>query len=418
MEYFEVGDYGFFAQKREMKKSKARFMVTQEAMLFEQEGIFWLNKNLLEAACKKKGTLELEYQKKGFPDANQIREKIDKKLLGFVNLSYQSKEKWVEEIKKDLADAVEKSLKKQKVSILALGDVGGTLLTGLKLLGGDVIEGIGIWDVNESACKRWECEMNQTTYPWQYDKLPTVKILKEEELFDCDLFVFCASKGIPPIGSKETDVRMAQFHANREIIRKYADMARKKKFRGIFAVVSDPVDPLCKEAFLASNEAEDGSGFDGKGLRPEQVQGYGLGVMNSRAAYYAKKNPEFISFLTEGRAFGPHGNDLVIANSIENYNDVLSKKLTTLAIEANLRTRELGFKPYIAPALSSAAISILLTLRGQWHYSSNFLGGVYMGCKNRTGVNGLELESLPLPEELFRRLEKAYRGLEEIQSWS
>ncbi|MBR3910032.1 MAG: lactate dehydrogenase, partial [Anaerotignum sp.] len=111
---------------------------------------------------------------------------------------------------------------------------------------------------------------------------------------------------------------------------------------------------------------------------------------------------------------GPHGENLVIANSIEHYDDALSRELTRLAVEANLRTRELGFKPYVAPAISSAAISILLTLRGEWHYSSNFLGGVYMGCKNRTTEYGLEMEALPLPEALFSRIEKAYQSLEAI----
>jgi len=239
-------------------------------------------------------------------------------------------------------------------------------------------------------------------------------ILKEEELFQCDMFVFCASKGIPPVGAEVKDVRMVQFEANRGIISIFAKKARESGFQGLFAVVSDPVDPLCKAAFLASNTDESGN-FDGKGLLPEQVQGYGLGVMNARAAYYAKKEERFSSFLKEGRAYGPHGQDLVIANSIEAYDDSLSKELTQLAIDANLRTRDLGFKPYVAPAISSAAISLILTLQGEWHYSSNFLGGVFMGCKNRSTPWGLEMESLPLPKQLFDRVEKAFRGLEEIK---
>ena len=52
--------------------------------------------------------------------------------------------------------------------------------------------------------------------------------------------------------------------------------------------MSDPVDPLAKAAYLASNTDKNGV-FDQKGLRPEQIQGYGLGVMNARAAYYAKE---------------------------------------------------------------------------------------------------------------------------------
>lgn len=303
---------------------------------------------------------------------------------------------------------------KKRVNLLALGDVGGTLLIGLKLLGGNEIESIGICDVvSQQLCTRWEYEMNQTAYPWDYDAMPQVHVVEKEDLFDCDVFIFCASRGVPPVGKEVKDVRMIQFEANAQIIREYAQMARKAKFQGLFAVVSDPVDPLCKTVFLESNRDENGA-LDFCGLRPEQIQGYGLGVMNSRAAYYAKKEERFESFLSEGRAFGPHGNDLVIANSVEHYDDALSKELTQLAVEANLRTRETGFKPYIAPALSSGAISILLTLRGEWHYSSNFLGGVYMGCKNRLTSSGLEMESLQLPRALFSRIENAYDHLKEI----
>ncbi len=313
---------------------------------------------------------------------------------------------------------------KKRINLLALGDVGSTVLMGLKLLGGDVLSEIGICDMNPQTCRRFEYEMNQTAYAWDYDRLPPVKIVTMEELFDCDAFVFCASKGVPPVRPASVDgpaaedlpvdVRMVQLEANREIVGQYARLAREKKFRGLFAVVSDPVDPLCRAAFLASNRGTDGS-FDGQGLRPEQIQGYGLGVMNARAAYYAKKDRRFRSFLTEGRAFGPHGQDLVIANSITHYDDPLSGELTKLAVEANLRTRETGFKPYVAPALSSAAISILQTLAGDWHYSSNFLGGVYLGSKNRTSFAGLEIEMLPLPEDLYRRIKQAYLNLEAME---
>ncbi|MFR3030259.1 MAG: hypothetical protein ACLTNO_02605 [Blautia sp.] len=160
---------------------------------------------------------------------------------------------------------------------------------------------------------------------------------------------------------------------------------------------------------MASNEGR--RGIRRQRSAPEQIQGYGLGVMNARAAYYARQEQRFSDFLQEGRAYGPHGQDLVIANSIEHYDDEISRELTRLAVEANLRTRELGFKPYVAPALSSAAISLILTMEGKWHYSSNFLGGIYMGSKNRYTLQGLEIESLPLPEALYGRLRQAYDGL-------
>ena len=38
---------------------------------------------------------------------------------------------------------------KARVNIVALGDVGTTMLIGLKLLGGDVIESIGICDIRK-----------------------------------------------------------------------------------------------------------------------------------------------------------------------------------------------------------------------------------------------------------------------------
>ncbi len=294
---------------------------------------------------------------------------------------------------------------KKRVHILAIGDVGSTIAMGLKLLGGGTVSAIGICDINEAATKRWEFELNQVTPPWQYDAMPPVEIVPQETLFDCDAFLFVASKGIPAVGSGVKDVRMAQFETNRGLVELYARKAREAQFRGLFCVISDPVDPLSRAALLASNRDENGI-YDGMGLLPQQVQGYGLGVMNARAAYYARQDERFASFLAEGRAFGPHGSGLVIANSIEHYDDALSRQLTELALTANLKMRELGFKPYVAPALSSAAISVLLTLRGEWHYGSVCLGDIFMGVKNRYTPTGLETEDIPLPDALFNRLEE------------
>lgn len=299
---------------------------------------------------------------------------------------------------------------KKRVHIIAIGDVGGTLLIGLTLLGGDVIDRIGIYDFNDALCSRWEHEINQVAYPWQYDALPSVEVISKAQLFDCDVFVFCASKSVPTVGSAVEDVRMAQLEANTEIIAQYGRLARKANFQGLFAVVSDPVDLLCQRVYAISNRDESGN-WDGMGLRPEQIQGYGLGVMNSRAAYYAKKEERFAKFLTEGRVYGPHGANLVVADSIVQYDHACSMELTQKTIAANLEIRDLGYKPYIAPALSSAAISILLTLRGEWHYSANYLGGIYMGCKNRTTAYGLELEHVPLPTLLLERLQHVQKEL-------
>ena len=302
---------------------------------------------------------------------------------------------------------------KKRVHLLAVGDVGGTLLTALKLLGGDCISSIGICDLNEKTVARWTAEMGQIAWPWDYGALPEVEPVGTDRLFDCDVFIFAATKAIPPVGSGVKDVRMAQFDANRPLVESFARQARAVRFGGLFMVLSDPVDPLCKAAYLASNRDEHGN-WDGLGLLSEQVQGFGLGVMTARAAYFAKRDPRFASFLTEGRAFGPHGQGLVIANSIRHYDDALSRELTELVTTANLRIRDLGFKPYVAPAVSSGAMQLLLTLRGEWHCSSVCLGGVWFGVKNRFTPWGVETEALALPDALFARLRETERQLAEI----
>ncbi len=302
---------------------------------------------------------------------------------------------------------------KKRVHLLAVGDVGGTLLTALKLLGGDCISVIGICDLNENTVARWTAEMGQIAWPWDYGTLPEVEAVGSDRLFDCDVFIFAATKAIPPVGSGVKDVRMAQFDANRPLVESFARQARAAKFSGLFMVLSDPVDPLCRAAYLASNQGADGQ-WDSLGLLPEQVQGFGLGVMTARAAYFAKQDPRFASFLTEGRAFGPHGQGLVVANSIEHYDDALSRELTELVTTANLRIRDLGFKPYVAPAVSSGAMQLLLTLRGEWHCSSVCLGGVWFGVKNRFTAQGIETETLALPETLFARLRQTAQDLTDI----
>lgn len=321
---------------------------------------------------------------------DNITELIDKRKIKAVNTAYN-----------DYADCFYMDeFKKRKVNILALGDVGSTLLIGLKLLGKDSISSIGIYDRSLDKIKRWEYEMNQTSFPFD-DSLPTVQGINKEELFDCDMFIFCASKGVPPVGSQVADVRMAQFEGNAELIKEYALMAADCRFKGIFAVVSDPVDQLCQTVLKESRGV----------LAPEQIKGYGLGVMNARALYYSKKFNKFSMYLKEGRAFGPHGKDLIIANSIRDYDDELSRELTKYAVEANLEVRKTGFKPYIAPALSSGAISIIYTLEGKYHYSSNYLAGVYMGAKNRNLPSGLDIEKIQMPDKLFERIKKTYNKL-------
>ena len=375
---------------------RASFLVNHPAELFmEKEDVSWLNTSKLNTSADDRQIKELPAD---------LLAQLDAGTLRAVNASHPKFEEIL---------AYKPKEGKKRVHVLAIGDVGSMLLTGLHLLGGDVISSIGICDISDKVTARWEFEENQIAYPWDYDALPEIDIVSAEDLFKCDVFVFVASKGIPPVGSGVKDVRMYQFENNSKIVAQYARQARKENFKGLFAVVSDPVDPLAKTAWLESNKDDSGV-LDYQGLRPEQVHGFGLGVMNARAAYFAKRDERFKRFLTEGRSFGPHGQDLVVADSITDYNDELSKELTELTVTANLHMRAIGFKPFIAPAYSSGAISLVLMMRGEWHCGSVFLGGIYMGVKNRYTAFGLETEVLPLPEQLYRRIAAAEDNLKKI----
>lgn len=397
----EPGSELTFLFEREPGSCRSSFLVNDPLLLWqEKEDVSWLSSRKLEEQAGKAGMEREALEQLDRP----VREALEEGCLRAVNLSHPD---W-EEILTERPVS-----RKKRVHVLAIGDVGSTLLTGLHLLGGDCIESIGICDISEQVTARWEFEENQIAYPWDYDALPEVDIVKPEELFQCDVFVFVASKGIPPVGSQVKDVRMYQFENNSKIVAQYARQARACHFKGLFAVVSDPVDPLAKTAWLESNKNEQGV-LDYAGLRPEQVQGFGLGVMNARAAYFAKRDSRFSRFLTEGRSFGPHGQDLVVADSIEHYDDALSRELTELTVTANLHMRKIGFKPFIAPAYSSGAISLILMMRGQWHCGSVFLGGIFMGVKNRYTRYGLETEILPLPDALYDRILTAQDHLKEI----
>ena len=74
-----------------------------------------------------------------------------------------------------------------------------------------------------------------------------------------------------------------------------------------------------------------------------------------------------------------------------------------------------GLQALCGPALSSGALSILLTLRGEWHCGSVFLDGVFMGVKNRYTPAGVETELLPrIPDQLFGHIQEAAEELKRV----
>lgn len=290
--------------------------------------------------------------------------------------------------------------KKFKLQVCGLGDVGGTMLEGLRLLAGREITEIGIYDRNEDKKDRWYREANQILRP-DLTYMPPVKVLREEDLFTGDVFIFCVTAAVPGVGQENSgDVRLIQFEKNAAILESYVKLAGERGYKGDFFIVSDPVDQLCMHAHSL------------KILRSQQIRGFGLGVMYARAIFHAR---ELGLDHKELKVYGPHGNGLLVLNSLSDYDVAVSDELTDLTRGENLAIRKTGFKPYVGPALSSGAISILRCLKGDWHYSSTLLDGIWFGAKNM--VDGLytRYECLPLMEEFHERLaetraivEKAY----------
>ena len=292
-----------------------------------------------------------------------------------------------------------------RLTLVGLGDVGGQLLTALKLLGDELAE-IGIWDPNEALVRRYELELNQILDRAE----PRIVRRDPAQLFDCDLFLFTASRGVPPVGAAG-DVRMLQFEKNREMLRSYSAQARGAGFRGLFCQISDPVDLLARSVFLQSNRNGAGA-YDFRGLLPEQIVGFGLGVMKARADFMARRMGESCPEL---RAFGPHGAGLVIANDPADYDEALSLELTRQTVGANLEVRALGFKPYIAPAISSACLSILRLIRGEVFHGAIPMGGAYFGCRSRRD-GGFAPCAEALHPALAARIEAAWEALREEES--
>ena len=297
--------------------------------------------------------------------------------------------------------------------IVGLGNVGGTTAMGLKLLGTD-LKLIGIFDYDFNKCLRYEAELNQVLPVRDGEHLPPVVIPLKDEMFACDALLFTAAQAVPEVGAESgQDVRMMQYQANRELLRPYARRAREEGFCGCFFQISDPVDQLSRAVFLMSNQNEAGA-FDWQGLLPEQVRGFGLGVMHARAIYSAERDRVGTEQL---RCYGPHGRGLVIANAPgQDYRDDLSRHLTHSAETANLEVRSYGYKPYIAPGLSSAAVSMLRALRGEWHDAAVPLGGVYFGCRSRMTAFGTEQQREQIHPELLERLEESDRQLKEFDA--
>ena len=115
---------------REPGEGRASFKVNDAALMHQdKEDVSWLNKNLL----------------------GDVREDgLVQKLIG------EGKVRAVNRLHPRFEEILEgkPDKKKKRVHLLAIGDVGSNLLTGLHLLGGDVIESIGICDISDQVTAR------------------------------------------------------------------------------------------------------------------------------------------------------------------------------------------------------------------------------------------------------------------------
>ena len=177
-----------------------------------------------------------------------------------------------------LRDYYKRKNRPLRLTLVGLGDVGGTVLTGLTLLG-DGISEIGIYDPNEAQCARYEMELNAVLPMEEGKRLPRIVICNPQHLFDCDALLFTASRGVPGLDSGVADVRLAQYEANRQMLQSYAKQARDVGFTGLFAQISDPVDPLARWVFFAKQPRR-----HRRVRRPGPAAGTGAGIWPGRHA--------------------------------------------------------------------------------------------------------------------------------------
>lgn len=254
-----------------------------------------------------------------------------------------------------------------KIAIIGLGNVGSTLLQGMVLSDSSLskVGEIIVLDTNQPLLKRWEMECNQICSP--QTNHPIVKIGHTEDLPDVELILFCVTSGVPKLGEEEkTDVRLSQFAGNSSILKSYLNGLMDADYRGLFAVMSDPVDHLTRFAIEYTR---------GK-MEPAQFVGLGHGVMFARAHYLAPEKDKKHLWAT-----GTHGDLAFIIDDVRNFNEKESARITGETISLNIKVRELGYLPYVAPGMSSGVLSVISLLNGQPFFGTLWNGKMAWGSK-------------------------------------
>jgi hypothetical protein len=269
------------------------------------------------------------------------------------------------------------------IGVIGLGQVGGLAAVGLASIPSarSGIAEILLHDINQPNLERWLAELASVT-TWRGEPLPVVRGASPDEMLrGCDGVLFVATDAVPPIGAA-VDVRMAQLTGNRSILRNLLTEGALAEFSGLLLVVSDPVEWLSLAAFVDSNADASGR-FTGHGLAPERVGGLALGVMWGRGLAHARARGWEAAVRRRGAAFGPHSTEVVLFDDLVRPDEARSTALTLAAREGNLRLRELGFLPYVGPAVSSVALTLPDLLAGREVLASVFLDGIYFGAPTR-----------------------------------
>jgi hypothetical protein len=283
------------------------------------------------------------------------------------------------------------------VGISGLGRVGG--LAASALAAADTsrtrIDTLLLHDCDRANLERMRQELASVA-SWRSEvPLPRIETAELPEMLRrCDAFLFAAARAVPPLGAPG-DVRLPQFEPNHAALRETLDEATAADYTGLFFMISDPVELLAQASFHDSNAP--GGAFLGHGLAPERVAGLALGIMWGRALAQAEAAGCGERVALRGVPYGPHSTDVLMFDDPADPDPELSAAMTQAARTGNYRVRDLGFIPFIGPALSSIALTLPALLSGREVLASSFVDGVYFGapCRLRWGLSPTRRQVAP-----------------------
>ncbi|BDU73820.1 Rossmann-fold NAD(P)-binding domain-containing protein [Mesoterricola silvestris] len=296
------------------------------------------------------------------------------------------------------------------VGISGLGRVGGLAASALAACAGSGIGTLLIHDCDGGNLERMVQELGSVARWRAGSRLPQVEAAGLGEMMRrCDAFLFAAASAVPPLGT-EGEVRLTQFGPNRECLKGALEAANAEGFAGLFLMVSDPVEVLAQTAFHDSNAPE--GAWLGTGLAPERVGGLALGVMWGRAMAAAEAAGQGERVARRGVPYGPHSTEVLVYDDPAGPDPALCEAMTRAARTGNYRVRDLGFLPYIGPALSSIVLTLPRLLAGREVLASSFVDGVYFGspCRLRWGLGPTRRRLAP---EVKRQVEELHLLLQD-----